>query len=453
MLSYRRVFMSASLIALLLFTTLFPSKADRAYACPVEAPYTLLQLYLDSDLAVVADITSEEIVKRDDDPGEEVSTEASWIELRKHIRVVDIYKGLPPKNLSFIRTEYFPRVKNENLSLNEEETRYSIIPGNRYLLFFEKNEETGSFDLVSSSSAVIELDTARQALYDRRIDELSAIVKARKNQLPKLTEWLVKLAEDPITLYDGATDIARSFYRLNEPDDEPDESEESREMRIFSLEEYGRAIYNPDVAKSLTESQKRRLSNVLEGQLQDSLSDAASADGPSIDYELVRLVRNWDRDDLTMRANGMIQASDPNDSKRIGILMMLITFAVDDEKLGSTYYEYRNLTENEEEETAAMVEEIAETPLPSTEANPESQAVNETKAEADEPETATPVLEQRQETAGQADDVETPSVLRARLVRQFTDRFQYLLAKGFPDETEIFQPDELHTDEVKTTTP
>ncbi|HLA96588.1 MAG TPA: hypothetical protein VK612_12770 [Pyrinomonadaceae bacterium] len=452
--NYRRLFVSTSLIALLLFTTLFPSKAEKAYACPVEVPYTLLQLYLDSDLALTADITSEELVNRE----EGGSDEGAWVDMRKNIRIVDIYKGVPPKNLSFVRSEYFSRVKNED---GNEEQSYGVKVGSRYLLFFNKDEDTGEFDLLGSSSAVKELDAAKQALYNKRILELSSIVKARKNQLPKLTEWLVKLTEEAQTLYDGVTDISRSFYRVNDAveEEETDESEESTEMTSFSLEEYGRAIFNPDIAKALTESHKKRLSTVLEGQLQDSLAKAVRSDESTIDYDLVKVVRNWDRNDLTMRANGMIQGSDPNDSKRISVLMMLITFAVDDGKLDSTYYEYRDIAnaDVEEEMTESPAEvKVDETQPVLAEPNPDPQPpLNETAAGVAVLESKVESSEQKDGTSASLEEVPTLAEIRARIIQQFTERFQYLLANGFPDEagTETETIYEPHGDPIPAEVP
>jgi hypothetical protein len=60
---YSRLFTSAALITFLFLSSLLLSNVEQAEACGGPPPQTLLELFLNSDLALIADMTSDEVVK------------------------------------------------------------------------------------------------------------------------------------------------------------------------------------------------------------------------------------------------------------------------------------------------------------------------------------------------------------------------------------------------------
>lgn len=461
--NYRRFFISALLIAVLVGSFLLPLNTKPAYACPAEPAPTLLELYMGSDLVVVADVISEEIVGK-----EEGADTGDWAEIKKNVDVVTVYKGTPPDDLAFNRSEYSTPVMDESGAETGAKERWNaLLPGNRYMLFLQKDKDSGEYQLAPSFSSFRKIEAANEKLYDQRLNELASILKAKKGQLPALTEWLVRLIEESETLYDGTADIRYSFQGLHYQGDEEATDEE---RAPFALTEYA-SVNLPDIAESLTGSQKQRISAVLDRQLQEALSAGDDADDSSIDYDLVNLVANWDLDQMTMRVNAMIQNSNPTDSKRINILMSFITYAVYDEELSTLSYSYRetadteNLDDMEVDETESEPEVVVETvtpvepapvlppaaevtetvveTLPVEQLNTDA-TVNVAETEPDEPET--PAEAESEPPVDPAATRLKREKLLTGLVRKFNDRYQYLLAKGFKTDDEAKPDDQIHLD-------
>lgn len=470
--NYRRRFFSAVLTAFLFISSLSPLNTKPAYACPSAPPPTLLQLYMGSELTLIADVTSEETLTR-----ESGSEYGDWAVIKKNVEVVTVYKGVPPEDLSFKRSEYFSRIRDEmGSATGAEERSNALLPGNRYLIFVRKEEDSGEYELAPNFYAFRRIEAADEKLYDRRLLELASIVKATRDQLPALTEWLVRLIEEPKTLYDGTADISNSFQRLKSQDEE---TEGDEEKAPFVLSDYS-SIYSPDIAEALTELQKQRISAVLERQLQEALANPDEESDLSIDYDLVSLVSNWDREQMTMRVNAMIQNSDPADAKRIEFLMSFIIYAFYDEELSSLSYNYREVAnsedpeevedasdENEDKAEDTVTEEFVAEPNAEEAESPtkmDTTGIDLTEiVQVDPPRPNTDVKETvvETETAKPNDPVpavEKPAIdpeaiklkrakLMTNLVRKFNDRYQYLLARGFKTE------DETETEEAAEAEP
>jgi hypothetical protein len=436
---YSRLFTSTALITFLFFSSLLLSNVEQAEACGGPLPQTLLELFLNSDLAVIADVTSEEIPKND---GEYES--AIYSDVRKNLRLIKIYKGQHAENLSVTNSEYFFQIKNEDgVNTGEIGRSGALLPGNRYLLFLQKNKESGEYGLAPTGSAYRELDAADEDTYDRRLSDLAAILKTRKVQSTALAEWLVKLAEEPKTLYDGTTDLLRSVdsvYRLDAKTDPRDKE------TPFLLTKYSQ-VPSPEIAESLTDSQKQRISSILDTQVRDLLAGSQEEDGGGYapDYGLVRLVSAWDREQLTMRAYALLLNSDPAAANRVLVLMSLMVFAVDDNELYSIYERYESAASGEiTEETEEPEQEAVEVPGNGTEevSPAESKNVFNTDEAISEPaENAENAIdtEDAEFTEAQKKKLEE---LKVTLVRKFSDRYRYLLANGFRDEGEETDGDE-----------
>ena len=432
--TYSRLFISATLIALLTVSSLFVNLKP-VRACPLPPPQTLLQLFMESDLAIAADVTGEKLLKQDDQ-----NEYGYWAELKKDVRPVKIYKGNPPRDLSFEDRDFFARTTNDDGTSNgEEERTYALLPGKRYLLFLRKNEKSGAYELIPTSSASRELETADEGLYDERLSELAAILKARKDQLPTLTEWLVKLTEEPATLYDGVSDLRSTFDALSDSDAE-EEEEAGDDKAVFHLAEYSQ-VSLPDIAESLTNSQKQRISSVLDRQLHDVLAAAVpEGDEPAsieLDYDFVRLVCNWDREHLTIGANALLLNSDPADSRRVDILMTLIGYAINDEELNSLWERYREAADGEISGDAADAGET----VPENAGVPAESGGGEKPAGPDNTANTDEGVTKAGEDAAAAKKVKRDRLMAA-LVWKYSDRYQHLLARGFEKDEEMETADE-----------
>lgn len=427
---YSRLFTSAALIAVLVVSSILFSNVSRAQACGGPPPQTLLELFMNSDLALIADIASDEIVKVESE-----HDYGRYLVMKKYLRPAVIFKGQPQEDLYFKTTDFYYRPKNDDGTTGAEQSN-GLRPGTRYLIFLRQDKDSGEFELPRTGTAVREMDVENEELLKRHLSELAAIVKTPKDQLPALTEWLVKLVEEPATLDDGVSDLGRSFSALANADDEEaeledaDEEPAARDKKIpFILTSYSQTS-SPEIAESLTDGQKQRISSVLDTQVRDALATAGDEEGGSwVDYGLVNLACYWERDQFTLRAHALLLSSDPADSARIGILMTVILYAVEnDETLNSIHEKYeaavqgRDMDREEREESANEDAPAAET---GAEKSVQSQA---------------PVV------AEKAIDKKVPKTeaeqlgmegYKAMLIRKFSDRYQYLLARGFEEEEEI----------------
>lgn len=405
---YSRLFTSTALIAVLFISSILLSSVSRAQACGGPPPQTLLELFMNADLALIADIESEEFVKVESE-----YAYGRYVEMRKYLRPADIFKGRPPEDLYFKAIDFYYRPVNTDGVQTGEEQRSGFLPGKRYLIFLQQNKETGQFESPRTPTAVREIDAGDEELFNKRLSELAAIVKTPKDQLPALTEWLVKLVEEPVTIEDGVRDLAGSFDRLNETGEEPD----ARDEKIpFLLTSYSRA-YSPDIAESLTGGQKQRISNVLDTQIREALAAANDEEnGVWVNYQLVNLACNWERDQLTLRINSLLLASDPADSARVGVLMAVMLNAVDDDDLSSIQEKYDAAVQGKDLEREEM-----------DESENEDGPAAETGAEK---------AIDKKERKTEAEQLGMEG-FKALLIRKFSDRYQYLLARGFEKEEEM----------------
>lgn len=417
---YSRLFTSAALIAVLVVSSILLSNVSRAQACGGPPPQTLLELFMNSDLALIADITSEEVVRA----GAEYDY-GRYLDMRKYLRPAVIFKGQPPEDLYFNTTDYFYRPKNEDGTGTGEEQSAGARPGKRYLIFLQKNKESGQFEAPETGTAVREVDARDEELFKKRLSELIEIVKTPKDQLPALTEWLVTLVEEPATLFHGVSDLRRSFYRFEDADEE---TEAPDKKLPFILTSYSQ-ISSPEIAGALTDTQKQRISQVLDAQMRDSLAAAGDEEGGRwVDYELVKLACNWERDQLTLRVNSLLLSSDPADSARVSVLMSVILYAVEDDTLNSIYEKYYTAGQGRDLEREEMEESANED-------GPAAETGAEKSAQPDNP----TVPEKAIDKKGPKTEAERLGMegFKAMLIRKFSDRYQYLLARGFEQDEEM----------------
>lgn len=363
---FQRLFVSAAVVFVLLFSlcVLQPAKVSARKRCPVEIPDSLLTLYLKSDLIVVASIESERFLKTIEE-----YDHGSTYEAEKSLRIFETLRGRNSDSAAFRESGYKP--KNPEQS---DETSADAQPnvGDKALFFLTKDKD-GFYRLSDSASGVKALEASDLNVYVKRIAELKRITATKKNQFEKLTEWLVRLAEEPVTREEGTVDLQASFRALEYETEggEQDEEQEAANVKTLVLDEDFRAENTSEIAKLLTDSQKQRLSNALLFVVNNDLTkfnDAESEKEVTPDYQFISLVANWNKTSLAMTAFAFLQNAGDSNRHKVTYLLDIITHLLEDEELYTISSDYQSaLAENETALTEFSAEETSETETISSE--------------------------------------------------------------------------------------
>ncbi len=383
---FQRSFASALIIFVLLFSVCALPGNVSARSCPAEAPDSLLTLYLESDLIIVASIESEKVLKMTNE-----YDYGSYFDVEKNLDVFDTLKGQKKNRAAYVVSQYKPK-NPENIADDSGKTDDSEVTedypgiGNKALFFLVKNAENNSYELAHYSSAIKKLNDEDLSIYLKRIKELKKISEAKKNQLVKLTEWLVRLVEEPITRDEGTSDLQASFMALEYEQEKPEASSEKKNLEgetaeqevsakepIFPDKNF-RAENTSEIAKLLTDSQKDRLSNVLSYSINNhlaKLNDAKNEERINPDYELISLVGHWNKTYLAMNSFAILQNTGNSNSRKTSYLLNFVAHLLNDEKLYSIAgnYEYaasqpeNEITEYSEEEEVSPIGEVSDSPI------------------------------------------------------------------------------------------
>jgi len=393
---FQRAFASAVIFVLLCSVCILPENVS-AKRCGAEIPDSLSTLYLESDLVVVASIKSEKVLKVIDE-----YEYGKYLDVEKSLEISDTLKGRDLDSVTFNISEFQSKNPENTAEYSEEGEVYPKV-GDKGLFFLTKNAETNFYELADYSSGMKKLKDAELDVYEKRIKELKQIVATKKNQLPKLVEWLVRLTEEPITRTEGIIDLEGSFraleYAVEEEQAEPAEAKDNVSTKEpILLDKNFRADNTPEIAKLLTDSQKQRLSNVFLLSINEhliKLNDVGSEEEIAPDYELIGLTKHWDKTYLAMTSFAFLQNTDSSNGRRVSYLMSVVALFLDDEKLYEISGNYASaLSEDENALTELPKEEIAA---------PEIMSESETSAEVEPP-----VEMQKVEVASQTIVVETP---------------------------------------------
>ena len=331
-----RLYFSVMCAALVVMSLLITSSAR---ACE-EPPQTLLTLYMNSDLVVLA--------KYENDGESKKSYEDEYgytLETRRNLSLSKIFKGQPDlKTASFIYSNYEskPQPNAETPAETEVESEFSehegenyfdlskIKMGGEYLFFLKKNAETGDFYVTDYVSGV--RDTSKNlAFYEKNFGELEKIIAAKQNQHALLTEWIVKNVENPETREDAIRDLSESFYGLNATSEDPIYNQAGP----FVVNE-GYGVYTVGVAKHLTQSQKARISAALYPVLQQ----AWFAETPQYaDYGISAILGGISKQQLAVYTYNALQSVGKDDTERRNTIMGFLVDTVNDETLSKIYYD------------------------------------------------------------------------------------------------------------------
>lgn len=403
MLKKFRVYVSILLITFLLLSPVLFSRQFSAKACPPPPPETLLSLFLRSDVIFVADITSEK-------DGETTVDEETYqyIDIVRNLNISKVLKGKTGRDFSFTQGEYRAKTSPEEVSTEDETEEYSYNPygysdyseltvGQRYLFFFIKSEETGVYVLADDTTGYRNLNDHDLGIFEDRIAELKNIIALKENQLELLTSWYLKCIEEPSTRWDGVMSLRSSFNALQYQDEE-DKAE--REKFVFN-EEFSE--YSPEIAESLSDSQKEFLSGILFSSLQQKMFESNTYNYYN---NLENIVKIWDKQRLVMFVFDIFQTADKSDVEKNKSTMRYIAWLVDDRELWDIFSRYEEAEDNSE---------VTET---------ESDAATVSEETKIEPEIAVQTEEVRP----------TPDQIREQVLQDFTNRYYQLLARNFVEE-------------------
>lgn len=435
MLKQIRFLTSAAFVAAFLVSTLILSVPIRVNACEDSPPATLLALYMSSDLIVVANLTGEKDGKITSD-----ETDYYFIEVNRHLRVSSVLKGKSRSNLTFTQTEF--RYKNqqpEQTEQTEEEQYYpygykwhqNLQVGERYLVFLKKNQETKQYELTDETSGAKKLNDYELSVHEKRIDELKTIVGKKENQLAALNEWILHCVEEEATRWDGVIMLSNSFDALEYGSHE--EETEKPENKPFVIDKDFNG-YTPEIAKSLTDTQKERVSSVLFGTIGQNLFEKES-DG--FNYVFAYVVKKWDKTRLAMYAFSLLQTTDKTEAEKTEKLINYIASILGDEELYKIIESYQTAELSPENKDA--VEPIKET---DSLENAETAAVEQVVQTVQQSEIKQIELVKPEENAVKSDkpveiqpeaEKMTPEQKREKALQDFVKRYEYLLARGFPN--------------------
>jgi hypothetical protein len=225
----------AAVLSLFVFSVSFAILIlPHAAACPVAPPVPLRGLYLKSDVVVVARVGTPGKWKVS--PAEGETSERYQVYRRSvPLRVEETIKGGEVKNLAVTedRWKWLGNADDSKVVLpnavQEPDTEFdSDLADNkdRRLFFLTKNEESEGYSEVYRNHAFAptqkELD-----IYITRLRELGNIYNAAPPSKELIVEWLVSMAEDPVTRFEGAYELREALESARAASDE--EEEESKE--------------------------------------------------------------------------------------------------------------------------------------------------------------------------------------------------------------------------------
>lgn len=330
---FRRNHISATLGIVLSISLLICSGSRQAAACPDEYD-TLYSLYMSSEIIVLAELRSERDLRKTEE-----SEDGFYVDVQRNLDIIETFKGDHQRKISLINSEY----RGKDNPAEGEETLYfddfgrnmvdHLTVGKRYMFFLNRNPETGQFEH-ASYQGVRKVGANSAGIYKKRFAELAALLGSKQNKTAGFAEWLVRLIEDPETVWDGAYLLYGSFDRLEYAQENPENSGSSPD------EEF--SAYSSEFAKSLSASQKERISAVLYKSLNNTdLPDS------STDFTLIGIVSRWEKMRLAMYAFNLLEATDSEDSVRQIRLMRIISDIIEDSELYELSAGYRNLFDEE----------------------------------------------------------------------------------------------------------
>jgi hypothetical protein len=348
--SSQKIFSAVLIAFLFIFLFITPNSTK---ACE-EEPQSLLSLYLYSDLIVLAEIDSSNIIKREDE-----SEYGYSVQIERNLKIIQILKGQPSlKNVSFVNYEFR---ENPNAQISSDEMmdidhsfydRYvdisKIKSGDKYLFFLTKDEENKNYVLTDYNSAIKDV-SGKLDIYEKSVAELKAISESKEGQMERLAEWIVKSIEEPETRQDGISDLSESFYSLEYVEENAD-----KQNKPFVFDKTF-TMYESKIAQTLSDSQKSRISGVLYPMLQEAWF---SSKPQYVHYGTAVILGSFNKSRLAIYSYNMLKSVEKKDTERKQIIMGFLIDVVGDTDLSEIYYEFSRITSESDSKKAKTTEEL-----------------------------------------------------------------------------------------------
>ncbi len=198
-------------------------------ACGGPPPKPLRALYAESDLVVVARVGQTvpiEMAPLDDQPLKVYLMKTSLL-VSSTVKGQGNHGVVPLYHLRW-------QSKDEAETLNP----FGEYGDSAKLLFFLKRRADGEgYEEADSSYAVKQLSDADLRVYVERMNELALILQQEKPDPARITEWLVRCAEEPATRWEGLYELTSSKYAADAV--EAEEKEKAAAAEEEAVEEGG----------------------------------------------------------------------------------------------------------------------------------------------------------------------------------------------------------------------
>jgi hypothetical protein len=282
---------------------------------------------------------------------------------------------------SLVKTELFisQSIKGENKAMVYvyhwvyENKQTVLLPGENLLVFLQRQmpdrgkPALGGYAPIDSHYSLKKLSEAALKVYVSRLEELDEILQADEPDRKAIVEWLVRLAEDPVTQWEGSTELAWSLddIEVEEPQEEASEEltqeEPSGEAKTVEIRIPSRKKSRArGFASLLTDEQKKRLTSAL--------LDIESLAGDESD--LIKLVSKWDSAKVVPFLIAQLRKHEDNPPAWTWTIVNTLSEILDDQKISELADDYNQnapydditseAEEDAEEESGEEVEEEAE---------------------------------------------------------------------------------------------
>lgn len=476
---FRSLLSCASIFVLLISTLLTPTSVS-ARRCGEKLPVTLLSLYRSSQFIYVG--TFDRI-----EEGEPAKETAGYkiVPIKKFFSLSYSLKGETKKMLVLEDSEYrfdsIPVAVEENTSTEpdtsdgaavEENVNTStesdesdveemdaevedaeVKPGDRVLLFLNKDDDTGDPELADYRDGLKKMTQEKLSSYEPRIRELNEIFSHDDPSYSDLVAWIVRCAEDPQTRWEGTYELLRSFQTLDWRAERAKEADEPK-TDMEKEQENEPAHYEPqppkkfdtgdeNFAKAITEGQKLILTQTLLNRKRPDPKGRADRNenaGLNLgDRELIEIVKHWGNAEVAadLLAQLRYYTSDANLNSD---LMESIASILADDDLNQVAAEYSDIRwRDDEDEVEAEEPEEAENEQTAT--APADNTGDQVVFRLVQPVATQPVPESGDEaedsdgTAPAASSAKaepkgkTYGQIRADLLKKFLERAEWLIAE------------------------
>lgn len=290
---------------------------SRTSACPGPPPETLRTLFQNSELVVIATTGNSQVIGKSSENFYKVNTE---------LQILSVHKGeLVGSNLAYDQVIY-----------GESETDvHKMEAGKMAIFFLNRDKDTGEFE----NQAIKEISAESVAAYMARMDELGQILSSNNGQAPKMLEWLIRCADDPVTRKETYLEFLMGMGRETETNAIPSKEVAQiqqfpgvlQEVKQINESEYSCTIYS--FTAMLSAAQKEHLINTL------LKSNKITND----DDLLLTLAKSWnDRRVIPLIIDQLRNAD--NDEMN-GIMLDTLISLLDNKVLTSMFDEYNSISE------------------------------------------------------------------------------------------------------------